>query len=118
MSVAATIAASQPVQSVETYDISLVVNERDNQPKRKTVSWDQLLAMFETPKRSACTVETCGKGEHNRAKPGAKPECKNKYGPGWIPATFANGRRKKEDVESVQLLVVDADKLPDQAALE
>lgn len=98
--------------------ISLVRSKYDASPRRERVTWDELIAMLATPRRTACTLDTCGTGVHADLDRDGKPRgCRHKDAGGWVPATFSVGR-KKATVQHVSMLVVDADHLPDDATLE
>ncbi len=99
------------MSSLETFSISVGGSKHDNRPKLDTVTWRQFAARFLQPKRTACTMDTCGKGGHIEVNKDGKPiGCRHKDAGYYVPATFATGR-KKRDVKSVWFLVVDADHL-------
>lgn len=103
---------------VEKFEVSYVLSKHDNKPSRAVVTWPEFCAQFASPRCTACTVKTCGTGEHAEFdEKGKIVGCRHKNGRAWIPATFSTGRKKK-NVDHVSMLVVDADHLPDQAALD
>ncbi|HWU88393.1 MAG TPA: hypothetical protein VN253_14000 [Kofleriaceae bacterium] len=102
----------------ERFAISLVGSKYDNHPRRDLATWDDLVARLTKPRRTDCTVADCGTGIHaDFDRDGNVIGCRHKNGPGWIPATFSTGR-KKTTAELISMLVVDADHLPDDAALQ
>lgn len=110
--------AAPSLSSSETFAISFIQSKFDNRPQIAAVTWKQLCGEIAKPRRTACTVSTCATGEHaERDQDGSVLGCRHKNGRAWIPATFSTGR-KKATVKAVSVLVVDADHLPDAAALE
>lgn len=110
--------AAPKLDTSEAFAVSFIQSKFDNQPRRAVLTWEQLRSEFAIPRRTACTLATCGTGEHiEYNKDGNAVGCRHKNGPAWIPATFKSGRKKSE-VEAVSLLVVDADHLPTAEALE
>jgi hypothetical protein len=105
------------VSALDTFAISVGGSRFDNHPKLEALTWPQFAAQFAKYKRSPCTLETCAKGEHAEKGRDGKPACKHKDVGFWVPATFEKGR-KQDDVKNISFLVVDADHLPDQAALD
>lgn len=84
--------------------ISWLRDKFDSAPQRADLAWLELVERLSKPRISKCTAITCGRNE-----------CVHKNGPSWSPATFGNGlARKKENVESLSLLVVDLDHLTDE----
>jgi hypothetical protein len=105
------------MSALTTYAISVGGSRFDNTPKTEVVTWAQFESRFAKFKRARCTLDTCAKGEHAESGRDGKPTCKHKDVGFWIPATFTGGR-KQAAVNNVTFLVVDADHLPDQAALD
>ncbi|MCX5743924.1 MAG: AAA family ATPase, partial [Proteobacteria bacterium] len=97
---------------MNAFAISTFTGARDNVPTMATHPWRALVEMLAAPMVAACTVETCGLGEHMRdGKPG---ECRWKYTALWGPSIYPTGAtRAAGNVEAVSLLALDVDHTTD-----
>jgi hypothetical protein len=110
------MSAAPKMAEIDTFTISFVRSKFDNKPQRRAVTWRELCSELYEPRRTDCTLATCGTGIHaDLDKDGNSRGCRHKNGRGWSPATFRAGRKKAE-TEFVYLLVVDLDHLPDDAS--
>jgi hypothetical protein len=70
----------------------------DGVSSREYLVWSEFAAMLSEPVRSACTLASCEQGS-----------CAHKRGAGWSPAVFSGGGSRRDQVESISLLVFDVD---------
>lgn len=103
--------------------VSRLDSNRDNAPRGIDLDWHelaQLLGLDGVP-ASPCTLNTCGKGEHERIFVDSKGRekhqgCRHKYSAAWSPAVYPPGAtRGNKNVGVISLLVVDLDHLSDDA---
>ena len=88
--------------------ISVFNNQRDNEPARLDVTWEQFVSSLQQPREAACAFATC-----------ARSECDHKAGASWSPAFWSPGAtRGLRGIEGVSLLALDVDHLPDDTAVD
>jgi len=75
-------------------------------PCRAEVTWQDLVAMLSTARRTECSVATC-RGS----------ACPHKDGPCWSPATFIVDLRAPWTIAAVSVLALDVDHQPEVAVL-
>lgn len=89
-------------------DFSWFSSAKDLSPKREVMTWEVFCALFDTPRRSACTQKTClGSG------------CPHKTGTCWSPSVYERGKsRRRNYLEAVSLLVFDVEQVPEESIVE
>lgn len=113
------MSAAPNIATSERFAISFVGSRFDNDPKLSVATWPEFVDLFRSPRKTACTVATCGQGEHVDYRD-AKPQpgsCKHKNGRSWLPATFS-GERKNEKCKQLCMFVIDYDHVADDDTLD
>lgn len=72
------------VDGADAFRIAVLRSEKD-EPYAVMATWDQLAGSLANARAAGCTLADC-KGHR----------CKAKYGPSWSPATFGDGRRRRD----------------------
>jgi hypothetical protein len=94
--------------------IALVGNRSDASPEMQETTWGAVVELLQT-----LTCRDDGLSAAGFVSAPREVQCAEKDGPGWMPVSLVKGgRRRREDIERVHLLVLDFDNATPLATIE